>query len=260
MEQGVGCWNYRFSWWFCAVVCVAYGFEGEGAFLTFFEIQFFFLRCELRRHHEQHTAATMHHRCRHITLAILFLILFFVAWRALFSWSFVRCPSLTHCRQLHRRCGLHCAVVIFGPSFSFGITVSHRWVVLIEWAVGCHCFCLWFCVLCLWWIWMWGRGGFDHLFWNSCVSCIFLRYELRCHHEQHTAATMHHRCRHITLAILFLISFFVAWRALFSWSFVRGPSLTHPGHCRQLHRRCGLRCAVVIFGPSFSFENTATQR
>ena len=37
---------------------------------------FCFNRCELCRHHEQHTAATMHHRCRHMTHAILLLILF----------------------------------------------------------------------------------------------------------------------------------------------------------------------------------------
>jgi hypothetical protein len=73
---------------FVFVFCGGYGCDGEGAFLTFVSIQLFLfclLRCELRRHHEQHTAATMHHRCRHITLAILFLIFFFVAWRALFS-------------------------------------------------------------------------------------------------------------------------------------------------------------------------------
>ena len=37
-----------------------------------------FLRCELCRHHEQHTAATMHHRCRHMTHAILLFVLFYL--------------------------------------------------------------------------------------------------------------------------------------------------------------------------------------
>jgi hypothetical protein len=52
--------------------------------------------------------------------------LFFVALRALFFSSFVRSPSLTQLRQLHRRRRLHCAVVIFGPSFSFESTASLR--------------------------------------------------------------------------------------------------------------------------------------
>ncbi len=73
---------------FVCVVCGGYGCEGEGTMIIFFAnhvILVCLLRFELRRHHEKHTAATLHHRCRHITLAILFLISFFVVWSALFS-------------------------------------------------------------------------------------------------------------------------------------------------------------------------------
>jgi hypothetical protein len=302
------------------------------------------------------------------------IFFFFVAWRALFSWSFVRCPSLTHCRQLHRRRRLHCVVVIFGPSSSFENTGSRRLVCLMEQGVGlpwlffllilcccfvvkfvvkersliaffvvrvlivcflrcdlcrhhhhlqlvyafcfflamrtllsswtvhivaagkwrmqywcwcwfllrgarcfhdllcaarpshiadncigeagcivvssslvhlphldqlhlsskfvwwsrvlvCRgCFCLWFCVFVLWWNLLWRRVLFCNYF---MFHVCFLRCELCHHHEQHTATTMHHRCRLMTHAMLLLIIFFVAWRALFSWSFVRCPSLTH---------------------------------
>jgi hypothetical protein len=60
----------------------------------------------------------------HCNIAVDFL--FFVALRALFFSSFVRSPSLTQRRQLHRRRRLHCVVVFFGPSFSFESTESLR--------------------------------------------------------------------------------------------------------------------------------------
>ncbi len=77
MEQGV-CWHGFFS---CGFVCC---FEmdmvvRDWVFITLVCNLVFldcFLRCELCRHHEQHTAATMHHRCRHMTHAILLLILY----------------------------------------------------------------------------------------------------------------------------------------------------------------------------------------
>jgi hypothetical protein len=45
--------------------------------LIAFICNFVIIDCLFCRHHEQHTAATMHHRCLHMTHAILLFILFF---------------------------------------------------------------------------------------------------------------------------------------------------------------------------------------
>jgi hypothetical protein len=54
-----------------------------------------YLRCELCRHHEQH-AATMQHRCRHMTHAISLLILIYLLRGARCSHDLQCAPRPSH--------------------------------------------------------------------------------------------------------------------------------------------------------------------
>jgi hypothetical protein len=70
---------FSFAGVFLLLFCGVLGCEDEGLRSIFCAIIVFLVckvRCNLHLHYEQHTAATMHHRCLHMTHAISLLILF----------------------------------------------------------------------------------------------------------------------------------------------------------------------------------------